>query len=251
MLNRDAGRTVRSAVTRSARLKTIASEILTLDGQIPGADKLIESSIWAARNQVMVQASEVTPELRLGLAQRYGATTVSVWLRPGLEHPIRMIAGPDDPDPDVRTFKCSSDSKGNELDCRLKDGIVNNPRWSLGLDFYINGGSRFRTAAGGSCSTGFAWGTKTDSFYLTAGHCLPTNLPAADAARLTDYGFVDGARILGDQAGTTLPTAKDPLSVQNRKAASMGTWLGSSSPRACRRLPFSPATPSRTARNLR
>ncbi|WP_433511906.1 DNRLRE domain-containing protein [Nonomuraea sp. CA-143628] len=192
----------------SARLKTIASEILTLDGQIPGADKLIESSIWAARNQVMVQASEVTPELRLGLAQRYGATTVSIWLRPGLEHPTRLIAGPHDPDPDVRTFKCSNDSKGKELDCRLKDGIVNNSRWSLGFDFYINGGSRFRTPTGGSCSTGFAWGTKTDNFYLTAGHCLPTNLPAAQAARLTDYGFVAGDRILGDQAGTTYTDGK-------------------------------------------
>ncbi|AQZ69444.1 hypothetical protein BKM31_55355 [[Actinomadura] parvosata subsp. kistnae] len=196
-------------VTNSAaRLQGIADEILNLDAQIPGADKLIASSIWEARNQVMVQASEVTPELRLGLAQRYGATTVSIWLRPGLQRPSRLIAGPNDPDPDLSTFKCSNDSKGNELDCRLKDGIVNNPRWALGVDFYINGGSRY-AAHGGKCTTGFAWGTKSDNYFLTAGHCLPTNMPANAKVGLTD------GRVLGDQAGSTYTDGKGSVIGQN------------------------------------
>lgn len=111
-------------VTNSAsRLNAIAREILTLDAEIPGSDKLMQSTVWAERNQVMVQASEITPALRLALAQRYGTTTVTIWLRPGLEPADRLIARSDDPDPDISTWKCAADSSGKERDCRLKDGI--------------------------------------------------------------------------------------------------------------------------------
>ncbi len=188
-------------VNSAQRLKAIAGEILTLDGQIPGADKLIESTIWPERNQVMVQASEVTPELRLGLAQRYGTTTVSIWLRSGLERPSRLL-GPNDPDPDIKTNKCQLDKNGKELDCRLKDGIVKNDSWSLGFDMYLNGGSRIGARNGHPCSAGFAWGTKSDNYFITAGHCLPTDMPSTQNVLLTD------GNVLGDKAGSSYTTDK-------------------------------------------
>ncbi|MEV0345317.1 DNRLRE domain-containing protein [Nonomuraea sp. NPDC050680] len=182
-------------VTNSAaRLNSISTEILRLDPEIPGADKLIAASIWEERNQVMVQASEVTPELRLGLAQRYGATTVSIWLRPGVTRPVPTWDPPKDPD--VSTWKCPLNESGKERDCRLKDGITG--KTIADLDLYINGGSRFVTPSGGGCSTGFAWGNQSDNYYITAGHCIPYGLPAGSKVLLTDR-----TNKLGESAGST------------------------------------------------
>ncbi|SDI57892.1 hypothetical protein SAMN05421505_1754 [Sinosporangium album] len=196
----------------SSRLTTIAGEILGLDAEIPGVDKIIESTVWAERNQVMVQASAVTPALRLALAQRYGTTTVAIWLRPGVERPIRMIA---EPDPDISTWKCALDGNGKERDCRLKDGIIGGS--TIGeFDAFINGGSRYMSH-GGRCSTGFAWGSQSDNYYITAGHCLPTNMPANQTPGLTD-----NSGTLGDRAGTTYTDGKGSIILPNPRGGLHG-----------------------------
>ncbi|MGV9302052.1 DNRLRE domain-containing protein [Nonomuraea sp. NPDC003727] len=172
----------------AAKLGSIMAEVLNLDAELPGGDKILAASLWPERNQVMLQATEVSPQLRLALAQRYGVTAVSIWLRSGLERPIPLVqhAAAED--------KCPLDAQGKERECRLKDGVVGE---TIGdLDLYINGGSRYLTSAGG-CSTGFAWGTASQNYYITAGHCLPDGTAPAGAARLTD-----NSGTLGDLAGT-------------------------------------------------
>ncbi|MEV6153006.1 DNRLRE domain-containing protein [Nonomuraea sp. NPDC052129] len=157
---------VETVPNSSAKLNAIADEILNIDGQIADGDKLLESSIWPARNQVMVEASEVSPALRLALAQRYGTTTVSIWLRPGAtrDHVNTRSRIQDDALP-----SCPVLSTGKVSDCRSRDGYDD--------DDYINGGSIYGTSDGAhACSTGFAWKTSTTKYILTAGHCNPVDV---------------------------------------------------------------------------
>ncbi|MEW1845929.1 DNRLRE domain-containing protein [Nonomuraea angiospora] len=141
------------AVNSSSRLNAIADEVLTLDAaQLPGSDAIFAARVWPERNQVIVRASAVTPELRQALAARYGATTVSVWLSPDVPRPGSAIG---------------SANVNASADDPLENTRQND-------DLAVNGGSVFRTTHGG-CTTGFSWGGTTDEFMITAGHCLPQN----------------------------------------------------------------------------
>ncbi|MFI9433084.1 MULTISPECIES: DNRLRE domain-containing protein [Streptosporangium] len=120
------------------RLTAIADEVLDLDTtQLPGANSLFAARPWPERNQVLLQAKAVTPELRLALAQRYGTNTIAIWLRPNASLPQ------------------ADESRDNDD------------------DDYVNGGSAYTINAGGSCSTGFAWRAPDKDYMISAGHCLP------------------------------------------------------------------------------
>ncbi|GAA3664795.1 hypothetical protein GCM10022224_031230 [Nonomuraea antimicrobica] len=124
------------------RLEAISEEVLTLSAeQLPGADALMGTRVWPERNQVIIQASAVTPELRLALAQRYGTQAVSIWLRHNAPRPK----------PDALAVDSRQSDTG-----------------------HVNGGSRF-TSNGLGCTTGFAWGNSTENYMITAGHCMPRN----------------------------------------------------------------------------
>ncbi|MEU7990601.1 DNRLRE domain-containing protein [Streptosporangium canum] len=128
------------ATNSAERLNTIADEVLSLDAtQLPGADKLLAARVWPQRNQVLLQATAVTPELRLALAQRYGTNTTAIWLRPGASHPVADV-----------------DSRNNPTE-----------------NGYIEGGALYRPINGGSCTTAFSWGGAGKNFITTAGHCVP------------------------------------------------------------------------------
>lgn len=56
-----------------------------LETPLPGGDKLRAAYIDAPNNRVLVKAAEVTQDLRVALASRYGADRVALYLEPELE----------------------------------------------------------------------------------------------------------------------------------------------------------------------
>ncbi|MFB4273178.1 DNRLRE domain-containing protein [Nonomuraea sp. GTA35] len=184
--------TVQVVAQSAAKLDSIMDEVLGLDAVLPGGDKIMAAGLWPERNQVILQATEVSPELRLALAQRYGVTAVSIWLRPDAGRPITLV------ERTAAADTCPLDDKGKERECRLSDGVTGE---TIGeLDLHINGGSRYRTTTG-TCSTGFAWGTTSENYFITAGHCLPEGTTPSGAVRLTD-----NSGVLGDAAGSNYRT---------------------------------------------
>ncbi|MBB4942786.1 hypothetical protein FHR32_007186 [Streptosporangium album] len=129
---------VPDVVNSYSKLSTIASEIPTLDpSQMPGVGGVVESRPWPERNQVLLTANAVTPELRLALAQRYGTNTVTIWLNPDA-------------------------TRSNIQDTRDNDN-----------DEYVNGGGAYFTSKNAGCTVGFAWAVPEGRRMVTAGHCLP------------------------------------------------------------------------------
>lgn len=139
----------------------------------------------------MVEASEVSPALRLALAQRYGTTTVSIWLRPGATpgHVTRSRAQTALP-------ACPTNpSTGKPFDCRSRDGYDD--------DYWINGGSVYSTSDSHACSTGFGWKIGTKKYILTAGHCNPTDV----SNKKTSIGDVVGSTF-NSKTGTIIRTGQ-------------------------------------------
>lgn len=134
---------VTNASYSEATLTNIAHEVLSLDeSQLPGVSGLFSASVWPERNQVILSARAVTSQLRSALAQRYGTNAVTIWLRPNADPPV------------------FAENRQNDDDT------------------WVNGGSRFSLSNGEPwCTTGFAWGTSTQKFMITAGHCAPRNGP--------------------------------------------------------------------------
>jgi hypothetical protein len=131
---------VGNALNSNSRLIGIADEVLNLSAsELPGADSLIAAGIWPERDQVVIQATAVTSQLRLALAQRYGISAVTIWLNPNATQLTSAV-----------------DSRDNDN------------------DDWVNSGSHY-DANSGACTTGFAWGTATNSYMITAGHCMPRN----------------------------------------------------------------------------
>ncbi|MEU4550385.1 DNRLRE domain-containing protein [Nonomuraea dietziae] len=140
----------------ASRLDSIVEEVLDLDtNQLPGADGLIAARVWPERNQVLVQASAASPELRQALATRYGVNTVAIWLSPSAIRPSADVGVSSNRQEDVNV--AAGDSRRNDT------------------DDHVNGGSVFLSSQGGECTTGFGWGTSTDKGLVTAGHCMPRN----------------------------------------------------------------------------
>jgi hypothetical protein len=147
------------APNSAGRLTALVNEVLTSDStQLPGRDGLLGAWIWPERDQVVVQANTVTSELRLALAQRYGTTAVAIWLRPN------AVPAED------------AESRDND-----------NDQW-------VNGGSKYLPSAGGYCTTGFAWGTISQNYIVSAGHCLPRSdsLVSSSIGLLLKSTFVTG-----------------------------------------------------------
>lgn len=137
----------------SSRLTAVADEVLTLDAtQLPGAAGIIAARVWPERNQVLIRASVVTPELRQALASRYGVSTVAIWLDPNAPRPSNA----------TRSVSNQSTTSAPPENSRKND------------DNAINGGSVFRSETS-ACTTGFSWGGTTAEFMIVAGHCMPQN----------------------------------------------------------------------------
>ncbi|GGP00984.1 hypothetical protein GCM10012278_03040 [Nonomuraea glycinis] len=132
-------------VTRSsARLFAVIREVLDADiSQLPGADRIVSGRVWPERNQVLLTANAVSPEMRLALAQRYGTNTLVIRL-----------------DPDA--------VRAERQDSRLND---NNE--------HINGAGAYINNENEPCTMGFAWSLPAGKRLLTAGHCLDRNASEA------------------------------------------------------------------------
>ncbi|GAA0922714.1 hypothetical protein [Nonomuraea longicatena] len=138
-------------------LQAIADQIADLTpAEVPGADKILTTTVDPRNERVVVEATAVTDALRTGLGARFGVQNVAIVhiTDPGPLLTVEEDAAPAGPVAPQGT----GDRQGD---------------WD---PFY--GGALIRTNHQGPdrrCTTGFAWRESGMHYMLTAGHCTSMN----------------------------------------------------------------------------
>jgi hypothetical protein len=170
----------------------------------PGLEAITSATHDYAHNQVVLTASEVTPDVQEALAAAYGGAVV-------------LESVPEEP------IHASRDADTNPF---YAGGMIEEYQPSSG------------TTAGGACTNGFSWITGLgDPRIITAGHCYPDvwtdgGANDIDGAR-TDYGcgacYHEGKAIASTYTSNSANPATNvngDLAIINTDINPDGTWLG-------------------------